>query len=218
MILMPGWMDASNGLIYAKNIKTAFQELLPEKSSLFEQQYDAYIEEIKLADAYILSEIQKIPEQKRVLITSHDAFAYYGRRYGIQLEAIMGISTEAEAQTSDIIRVNRVIKEKKIPAVFLESTINPKLLNQIAKDNKVAIGGKLYADSIGDKDSPAPTYLEMLIYNTDVIVAALSAKKGDYSNEYYTPEESKNSWVLYVGIGFLLLLGIVVMARQMNKS
>ena len=171
------WMDASNGLIYIKNIKDALISLKPDRENEIQTNYEKYKAELEILDATIKNEILKIPENQRVLITSHDAFQYYGMRYGLQLEAIMGISTEAEAQTSDIIRVAKVIQENHVPAVFVESTINPKMLKQIATDNGVAIGGELYADSLGDEKSEGSTYIKMLMHNTKTIVDALSKTK-----------------------------------------
>jgi len=156
------WMDASLGLTYIKNIKDALSELDPDNADIYAFNYGVYKTQLEDLDQYIKTAIQKIPAQKRVLITSHDAFQYYGRAYGIRLEAILGTSTDAEAQTSDIIRLNKVIKASNVPALFVESTINPKLLKQLAKDNDIEIGGQLYADSIGDEESPAPTYIDML--------------------------------------------------------
>ncbi|MEK7254343.1 MAG: zinc ABC transporter substrate-binding protein, partial [Bacteroidota bacterium] len=168
------WMSAANGLIYIENIKNALVELDPDNREVYEFNYKTYRQQLEDLDRYIFEQVKKIPEQRRILITSHDAFQYYGKRYGIRLESVLGVSTDAEAQTSDIIRLNKVIRENRVPAVFIETTVNPKLLQQIASDNEVTIGGKLFSDSIGDKNSPAPSYLDMLKYNTDVIVAALS--------------------------------------------
>ncbi|NNF20807.1 MAG: zinc ABC transporter solute-binding protein, partial [Saprospiraceae bacterium] len=168
------WMDVKNGQIYARNIKDALISLLPDKADEFNANFQTYTKKLKELDDYIIKRISEIPEEKRVLITSHDAFEYYGKRYGLRLEAMMGISTESEAQTSDMIRISKTIKETGIPAIFIESTINPKLIQQVAKDNSVMIGGELYADSIGDEDSHGNSYINMLKHNTDVIVDALS--------------------------------------------
>lgn len=211
------WMDASLGLVYIKNIKNALIELDPNNADIFEFNYGVYKKQLEDLDQYIKTEIQKIPTNKRVLITSHDAFQYYGRAYGVQLEAILGTSTDAEAQTSDIIRLNKVIRSNDVPAVFIESTVNPKLLKQLASDNDIKIGGQLYADSIGDKDSPAPTYLDMLKYNTDVIVAALS-RAVDASKEEKPMEGGgdSSSWLLWGIIGLLLIGGFVAMTRMQS--
>ncbi len=203
------WMDASNGIIYAQNIAKALSSIDPEHTEYYSERLESYSTELQELDSYISKAIQSIPAQQRILITSHDAFQYYGKRYGIQLEAIMGISTEAEAQTSDIIRVNKVIKENKVPAVFVESTINPKLIKQLASDNKIKIGGKLYADSLGDIKSPASTYIDMLRYNTDTIVAALS-QSTQSDTEDHEKSETNYTFLWILGIGLLLALGLLV--------
>ena len=199
------WMDVSLGILYVKNIRDALFKLLPDNRSEIEANYNSYLIQLQDLDQYIKEKIQTIPEGKRILITSHDAFQYYGRRYGIQLESILGTSTDADVQTSDIIRLNKVIRESNVPALFVESTINPKLLEQIASDNDISIGGKLYADSLGDEESEAGTYLGMLRYDTDVIVEGLTREKKE------TPEDTKsNTSTLFLGFAMLLVLGIVL--------
>jgi ABC-type Zn uptake system ZnuABC Zn-binding protein ZnuA len=209
------WMDAHLGLTYIKNIKDALIELDPDNADIFEFNYGVYKKQLEDLDAYIKKEIAKIPVEKRILITSHDAFQYYGRAYGIRLEAILGTSTDEEVQTSDIIRLNKVIKESAVPAVFIESTINPKLLKQLAKDNDVEIGGELYADSLGDEESTAPTYIAMLKQNTDVIVAALSRTINPREKATSTDSEGGNWWI-WGAIGLLLVGGFVAMLRMQN--
>ena len=209
------WMDANNGKIYANNISKALQKYDPKNKSIYESNLDEYLTELSELDNYIAKAIKSIPEKKRVLITSHDAFAYYGKRYGILLSAIMGISTDAEAQTSDIVRVNKIIKESGISAVFIESTINPRLLEQLAKDNNIEIGGELYADSIGDKDSPAGGYIEMLRHNTDVIVNALS-KNNMQKTKIDTDDKSKD-WIIYSVIALLMVGSLVFLIFYMRK-
>ncbi len=206
------WMDAALGLVYIENIKNALVELDPSNAQMFEFNYKVYRQQLEDLDKYILEQIRTIPEERRILITSHDAFQYYGRRYGLRLESVIGISTEAEAQTSDIIRLNKIIRESSVPAVFIESTVNPKLLEQIATDNQVRIGGKLFSDSIGEKESEAPTYYDMLKYNTDVIVAALSAEKTEPA-----PEKSGDyNFVLWIVLGFILVGGFVAIWHKMS--
>jgi len=207
------WMDASIVTSYVKSIADAMISLDPSNKAVFEERLVSYTEELTELDREIKAAISTIPEHKRVLITSHDAFQYYGRRYGIRLEAIMGISTEAEAQTSDIRRVNQVIKENGVPSIFVESTINPKLIQQLAADNKVSIGGELFADSLGDKDSPASTYIDMMRYNTKTIVSALSHELEDI-----VPEEGEGfNWALILGLIGILVVGIGVTAYVMNR-
>lgn len=209
------WMDASLGLIYIENIKNALVELDPDNADIFEYNYQIYRRQLESLDKKIAAAILSIPQQQRVLITSHDAFRYYGKRYGIQVEAILGTSTDAEAQTSDILRLNKIIQENNVPSVFIETTVNPKLLKQIASDNKVAVGGQLYSDSIGDEDSPAPTYLKMLEYNTNTIVAALSRPAEEKAGEKGAGAGSRQL-VLYGLLGLLLAGGFLLVARKMN--
>lgn len=205
------WMAAANGLIYIENIKNALIELVPEKREMFEFNYGVYRKQVEDMDAYISEQIKKIPEPRRVLITSHDAFRYFGAQYGVRLESVIGVSTEAEAQTSDIIRLNRIIQESGVPAVFIETTVNPKLLEQIAEDNHVAIGGSLFSDSIGEPDSGAPTYLDMLKFNTDTIVKALTSEKTVEANE-----EEGTSWLLWAVLAFLLVGGLVLVGKKIS--
>ncbi len=208
------WMDARAGLIYIENIKNALLELVPEGKKTIEFNYGLYRRQLEEMDRYIAQAIQTLPENKRVLITSHDAFRYYGKRYGIRVEAVLGTSTDAEAQTSDIVRLHKVIKENRIPAIFIETTVNPKLIQQIASDNKIKIGGKLYSDSIGDENSSAPSYLDMLQYNTNTIVQALSQ---DLSTE--DAPEAKGGIVritLIVALGLLLGGGFFLMYKKIN--
>ena len=110
-------------------------------------------------------------------------------------------------------RLNKVIKESGVPAVFIESTVNPKLLKQLASDNDIKVGGELYADSIGDKDSPAPSYIDMLKYNTDVIVKALTAKPSQ-EVAVTAEEQGGSSWWLWGILGLLLVGGFLLVARM----
>lgn len=206
------WMDVSNALTYIENIKKALIQLDPKHANVYNQNFDAYYEKLVKLDDYIKERIQEIPEKKRILITSHDAFQYYGRRYGISLESVLGVSTDADVQTSDMIRITKVIKESGVPALFVESTINPKILEQLAADNHISIGGKLYADSIGDKDSPAPSYYDMLKHNTDVIVDALSAP-----NNYQKSKSSGNTLYLYAFLGILMVIFLIVLVVKFSS-
>lgn len=208
------WMDASNGLIYIRNIRDALSFSDPQNEAWFNEQYERYAEKLRSLDHYIFEQINQIPESKRILITSHDAFQYYGARYGVRLESVLGTSTDAEVQTADIIRLNKVIKESGVPALFVESTINPKVLEQIAADNNVVIGGKLYSDSIGDENSPAPSYYDMLKYNTDVIVSALTGSDSSITREKST---SPYSTMIYVLIGLVMVIALVFLILKFNR-
>ena len=210
------WMDGSNGLIYLENIKNALIELVPTSREMFEFNYGVYRQQLEDLDTYMRLAVQRIPEEKRVLITSHDAFQYYGRRYGLRLESVIGVSTDAEAQTSDIRRLTEVIRTNKVPAIFVESTINPKLLEQIARDEGVRIGGQLYADSLGDEESPAPTYLDMLRHNTETIVAALTDSSGP-TTEVEAEDGTVINFVLWGILALVLVGGFIFVAKNVQS-
>lgn len=210
------WMDVSYGSIYIRNIRDAFITLDPENQQTYEANYQAYKKKLEELDSFILEQIKTIPEKKRILITSHDAFQYYGRRYGIRLESIMGTSTDADVQTGDIMRVSEIIRESEVPAIFVESTINPKLMQQLAKDNKIRIGGQLYTDSVGDEDSPAPTYYDMLNHNTVTIVNALRDAQMDESGSTGKDSDMQNL-LFYALIGVLFFGGFFIVYKKLNR-
>ena len=203
------WMTARNGLIYVDNIAAALAEVAPQHRSYFEANAARYKSQLEELHEYILTEMKKIPAAQRVLITSHDAFAYFGNEYGLQLNALKGISTEEETQASDMLRVAKAIKETGVKAIFVESTISPKMIQQIATDNKVKVGGELYADSLGPKGGDAGTYITMLRHNCDTIVKALTATEEAGKTES-SQGSGSNMWLyILLGIAMLTILGFV---------
>ena len=119
------------------------------------------------------SEFSAIPEQKRRMITSHDAFGYFGGAYGIQILSPMGFSTESEASAGGIKDLIRQINKEKITAVFIENITDPRMIEQIARESKVKVGGELYSDALSKPDGPAPTYIDMFKNNVTKIAAAM---------------------------------------------
>lgn len=197
------WMSAKNGQTYVANIRDALIRLDPKNAEAYRFNANIYGLQIADLDTYIQSQIARIPQQKRVLITSHDAFRYYGRRYGIAVEATLGTSTDADVRTQDVARLTQLIRERKIPAIFVESTVNPKLIRQIANDNGVAIGGSLYADSLGEPGGEAGTYLDMLRHNTDVIVAGLLGQSDPEAGQ-----DTAAPYSQFLLLGFILFIMI----------
>ncbi|MEO0473991.1 MAG: zinc ABC transporter substrate-binding protein [Bacteroidota bacterium] len=126
------WMDVRNGLIYITNIRDALIRLLPNKGADISQNHDRYQQKLLELDAYIQSQIQSIPPQQRIIATTHDAFRYFGNRYGLKVESILGTSTDSEARIADYQRLVRQIEVAGVPAVFIESTLDPKALQQLA--------------------------------------------------------------------------------------
>lgn len=206
------WMAASNGLIYAENIYQALAITFPEYADQFGFNYRIYRQEIEEIDAWIRDTVSVIPPKARILITSHDAFQYYGAAYGMRLEAILGTSTDADAQTNDVARVIKLIAENDVPAVFIESTVNPKLIRQIADDTGAKVGGSLFSDSLGDELSPAPTYLDMLRYNTRTIVNGLSGATAGLADDGFD-EEKGSIPLLVITLLVVFALGLLVMFK-----
>ena len=207
-------MDVANGIIYAENIKNAFVELDEANATTYEKNFNVYKTKLETLDTEVKTAIESIPAKHRVLITSHDAFQYYGRKYGLKMDAILGTSTDAEAQISDFIRVQKAIQETGVPAIFIESTINPQQLQQLAKDNDISIGGKLFADSLDKREKKAGTYIGMIQTNTETIVKGLTSPKE--KTEITVGEEEGNNWLFTGIIAALLLGGIFFMMRRLN--
>jgi ABC-type Mn2+/Zn2+ transport system ATPase subunit len=202
-------MSAANGIIYAQNIAQALTARYPEHTATIQQNFERYKLQLEEADAYIKKQIERIAPKHRILVTSHDAFRYYGNRYGIQLQSVLGTTTDAEVQIKDIDNLMKVIEDNELPAIFVESTINPKLLEQIARDKKIVIGGQLHADALGPAGSGADTYVKMLTHNTDVIVAGLTA-----THQHAEEADNFTSFLLVVLASFGL--AFLVVARKLR--
>ncbi|MEM1356579.1 MAG: zinc ABC transporter substrate-binding protein [Bacteroidota bacterium] len=209
------WMTAKNGQTYIRNIRDALIDLDPFNKQVYEFNAGVYSQQLEDLDLEIFRQIESIPEQQRILITSHDAFRYFGRHYGIQVEAALGTSTDAEVQTDDVNRLTRIVRESGVPAIFVESTINPKLIRQIATDNGVIIGGSLYADSLADPDHPAGTYEGMLKYNTATIVAALKGQVQD-AGIGFGPSTAQQAILLAIILA-VMLGAFFFMVNRLNR-
>jgi ABC-type Zn uptake system ZnuABC Zn-binding protein ZnuA/ABC-type Mn2+/Zn2+ transport system ATPase subunit len=192
------WMSLKNGKIYAKNIARGLQWKYPKWANYFEKNLSQYLQSIDSLDRWVQVQINSLPEQQRVLFTSHDAFRYFSRDYHFNVESVLGTSTDAEVRIADLDRMIAQIDQTGVAAIFVESTINPKLMNQIATDAGVAIGGNLFADSLGPKDSHASTYLGMIQYDVSTIINGLKTPKN---------WAKKNAPFLgFLGILFLFLM------------
>lgn len=200
------WMDVKNGIIYTDNILKALIESQPEDRAYFESQHATYRELLLALDKEIKEQILKIPSSKRVLVTSHDAFRYYGNAYGLEVVSAMGTSTDAEPTLEDLAHLSEQVKEHDIPSIFIESTINPEIMEQRANDLGIKIGGKLFADSLGDEESGADTYVKMLRQNTRLILEGLSRLAA-------TREAEEDYNFLFVILGIFALSFVVVVLK-----
>lgn len=169
------WQSVANAKIYVANIRDALAAADPAGAAAYNSSADAYLTKLSALDVEIRLGLERIPEARRRVITTHDAFGYYAKAYGMTFIAPQGVSTEAEITAKDIAAIVRQIKTKKIPAVFLENISDPRLMEQIAKESGAKIGGSLYSDALSKADGPAATYLDMMRHNLQQFTAALNS-------------------------------------------
>ena len=163
------WQSVHNAEVYVKNIADAFCEADAEGCDTYRANADAYEKKLAELDTYVKEEVAEIPESKRTVITSHDAFGYFQHEYGLKFLAPEGISTESEASAADVAALVNQVKEDQASAVFVENITNPRLIEQIANETGLKVGGELYSDALSDKDGPASTYIEMMRHNVETI-------------------------------------------------
>jgi manganese/zinc/iron transport system substrate-binding protein len=172
------WFDLDLWRLTVDAVVAKLSELDPEHSSDFESRGKIYQARMDKLQSYALEQFARIPEEQRVLITAHDAFNYLGRAYGLEVRGLQGISTVSEAGTGDVQDLAAFITERKIPALFAESSVSPRAIEAVraavqARGFDVQVGGEIFSDALGDEDSPAGTYLGMFRHNVDTIVSSL---------------------------------------------
>jgi manganese/zinc/iron transport system substrate-binding protein len=170
------WMDTRYFGLYAIEVAAALSEAAPEHEALFKERLLEYLDELIELDAWITARFDEVPEQQRVIVTGHDAFAYFGKSYGIKVHGLIGISTEQEPKPQDIEQLKTLIRDKGIRAVFPESSLGGsliQLLDKVAADTGAVVGKELHSDSLGAPGTDAGTYLSMMRHNTNTIVEAL---------------------------------------------
>lgn len=170
------WNSAANGVIYVRNIITALKKADPEGASVYQANGDRYIAELQTLDAYARAQVQAIPVAQRKVLTSHDAFGYFGDAYGVTFLSPLGFSTEAEASAADVSKLIRQIKTEHVSAYFFENSGDPRLVKQIAEASGAQPGGELYVEALSPADGPAATYAQMFRYNVDKLTAAMQGK------------------------------------------
>ncbi|MEM8575505.1 MAG: zinc ABC transporter substrate-binding protein [Pseudomonadota bacterium] len=168
------WQSLDNGVIYVTNIRDGLVAADPEGKDTYEANAKAYIETLEAENAAVKKALDAIPEKHRRIITSHDAFGYFGAAYDLEVLAPEDVSTESEPSAKDLAEIIRQIREEKIPAVFMENITNPAFLEQISRDTGAKIGGTLYSDALSGPDGPAPTYIDMFKHNVGTLTAALA--------------------------------------------
>lgn len=168
------WQDPVLGQRMVANIADGLARAFPARQAEIRAAAAAYAAELKQVDAAIEQALSVVPKANRKVLTTHDAFGYYGARYGISFIALQGISTDAEPSARALARVAARARAEKIGTVFLENMTDPRLAQALAREAGLRVGPKLYSDSLSPEDGPAPTYLDLLRYNTAQLVAAMA--------------------------------------------
>jgi len=176
------WNNAKNGIKIAQAINNSLITLRPDQASTYGKNTAKLVGELEQIDVWIKAQIATIPQDSRKLVTTHDALGYYAKAYGIPVEgALNGISTEEQPTPTRVKELVEMIKTSKVPTIFAEVSINPKLIATVAKEANVKVAEReLYADGLGAKGSEAETYAGMLIANTRTIVEGLGGKYTEF--------------------------------------
>lgn len=168
------WQSPLNAIRYVENIREGLIRVDPEGAALYRANADAYIAKLRELDAWAAQEMGSIPPERRKLVMTHDAYQYLAERYGVEIVgSIWGITTQDEPSAQEIGQLVLDIKAAGVPVVFVETTVNPKLMEQIARDAGVKIGGKIYAESLAPKGEPADNYIGLVQTNVKAFVEGL---------------------------------------------
>jgi zinc/manganese transport system substrate-binding protein len=168
------WQAVANARIYVTNIRDALVAADPADTAAFRANAESYLAKLDALDREVRGAIAQIPESRRKVISTHDAFGYFAQAYGIEFIAPLGVSTESEASARDIAGIITEIKTRKIPAVFLENISDPRLIRRISAETGARVGGILYSDSLTGEKGDAPTYIDMVRHNIKALTSALS--------------------------------------------
>lgn len=169
------WQNPRNAILYVQAITDGLVATDPANAMVYRDAAGGYAARIAQADEWVASELNAIPEEQRRIITTHDAFGYYGARYGVEFLSAEGISTEFEPSAKAIAALVRQIKREKVHAVFIENMTSPRMAEVLAQETGATLGGTVYSDALSPPGGPAATYLDMLRYNTGLFVRAMRA-------------------------------------------
>jgi len=168
------WQSVAAAKIYVANIRDALIAADPAGAEMFRAEAQTYLAKLDRLDGEIRQAVAQIPESRRKVISTHGAFGYFAKAYGIEFIAPLGVSTESEPSARDIAAIISQIKASKIPAVFLENVSDPRLMQRIAAETGARIGGTLYSDSLTGENGAAPTYIDMVRHNITNLTSALA--------------------------------------------
>ncbi|MBL3642340.1 zinc ABC transporter substrate-binding protein [Bacillus sp. RHFB] len=172
------WFDVKLWIVAAEAVKKELIAKDPDHEAEYRENYEEYVLQLEELDKYVHEEINKVPEDQRVLVTAHDAFGYYGQSYGLDVRGLQGINTLSEYGSKDVTDMRNYLVENKIKAIFIESSVPKKAIEAVIQGagkqgHKVEIGGELFSDAMGERGTEEGTYIGMVRHNTDTIVRAL---------------------------------------------
>ncbi|CAN7324900.1 zinc ABC transporter substrate-binding protein [Peribacillus frigoritolerans] len=172
------WFDVKLWIVAAESVKKELIAKDPDHEAEYRENYEEYVLQLEELDKYVHEEINKVPEDQRVLVTAHDAFGYFGQSYGLDVRGLQGINTLSEYGSKDVTDMRNYLVENKIKAIFIESSVPRKAIEAVIQGagkqgHKVEIGGELFSDAMGERGTEEGTYIGMVRHNTDTIVRAL---------------------------------------------
>ncbi|RMD74675.1 MAG: manganese transporter [Chloroflexi bacterium] len=173
------WHDPQRWSYAVRAVRDALIAVDPGGSAIYHQRTERYLADVQSLDAELRAMAARIPPERRILVTAHDAFQYFGQAYGFRVEAVQGISTASEASATAIRSLTELVVTNRIPAIFIETSVSPRTIEAVqraarAVGHEVRLGGALFSDSLGDPDGPAGTYVGMMRQNMQTIVSALA--------------------------------------------
>lgn len=170
------WFNVQYFRVYAQRACDGLCDVDPAHADDYRRRTEDYLNELNQLHAWVLQQVADVPRQQRVIVTSHDAFAYFGRAYEIEVHAVIGISTEQQPKPQDVMRLEQLVRDRGVKALFIETSVSKtlnELVERIASKTEARIGGTLYSDSLGPPESEAGTYVGMVRHNTRTVIEAL---------------------------------------------
>lgn len=170
------WQSVPNAIHFVHRIAAGLCQADAAGCPVYENNARRYVAELEQLDQLIRQSWAAVPEAERKVLTSHDAFGYYARAYGVQFLAPQGVSTDSEASARGVARLIRQIKSERIKALFVENIANPRLIEQIARETGVRMSGELYSDALSPKETPAGSYVALMRHNTALMVKSIQGR------------------------------------------
>ena len=172
------WFDVRLWMFTVEEIRATLSERDRAGAAAYRANAERYLRDLRELDAWVRRRAASVPRQQRVLVTAHDAFNYFGRAYGFEVRGLQGISTATEAGARDVQQLARFIAERRIPTIFVETSVSPRAIEAVraavrSRDFDVRIGEQLFSDAMGDPGTPEGTYVGMVRHNVDAIVDGL---------------------------------------------